>query len=388
MSTIDSHKGNTGSGFSPDDLVRYSRQLILPEVGIDGQRRLASASVLIIGAGGLGSPLGLYLAASGIGRIGIVDFDKVDVSNLHRQVMYDSSDIGKPKAEAARARLLSLNPGISVEVHNTRLTSDDALSILGRYDVIIDGTDNFPTRYLVNDACVLLHKPLVYGSIFRFEGQVSLFDSMQGPCYRCLYPSPPPPELVPNCAEGGVLGVLPGIIGSLQAIEAMKFILSVGDLLVGRLLLFDALAMSFRELKLKKNPECPICGTHPSIHTLIDYDAFCSGATSVRETVPVVSVEELKSKIDAGESLLLLDVREPFERELSSIGGVLIPLGELERRSAELDRSSQIIVYCRSGARSAKAAGILKAAGFSNVRNLAGGLQAWARKFDPAMRLH
>jgi sulfur-carrier protein adenylyltransferase/sulfurtransferase len=380
------------ANLSPDELLRYSRQLILPEIGIDGQRRLKSASVLLIGAGGLGSPLGLYLAAAGIGKLGIVDFDLVDATNLHRQVLYANSDVGRFKVDAARERMQRMNPGVKTAPHNIRLTSENALSILREYDVIVDGTDNFPTRYLVNDACVLLGKPLVYGSVFRFDGQVTVFNADAGPCYRCLYPTPPPPGLVPDCAEGGVLGVLPGIIGSLQAVETIKLILHAGDSLAGRLVLFDALSLSFREVKVRKDPACPVCGNHPTIHELIDYDQFCSGAVERAEAPSTddsrITVEELKSRLDRGDPVLLLDVREDVEREICSLGGHFIPLGKLSVLVNEIDSSKEIVVYCKSGARSAKAVEIIRRAGFPRVKNLVGGLDAWARRIDPSMPIY
>ena len=318
---------------SNDEVLRYSRHLIMPEVGIEGQKKLKAASVLIIGAGGLGSPLGMYLAAAGVGRLGIVDFDMVDVTNLQRQLLHSTRDIGRPKLDSARESIAGLNPYVDIETYETRLTSQNALEIIREYDVIVDGTDNFPTRYLVNDACVLLGKPNVYGSIFRFEGQVSVFDAKRGPCYRCLYPSPPPPGLVPSCAEGGVLGVLPGIIGSLQALEAIKLIIGQGELLVGRLVLFDALKLRFRELKLQKNPECPICGENPTVHELIDYEQFCGVAMPKPDSQDAkqdqITPEELKQRLDRGEKTFVLDVREPHEYQIVNLGGYLIPLNEL-----------------------------------------------------------
>lgn len=373
---------------SSEEILRYSRHLALPEVGMDGQRKLKDASVLLIGAGGLGSPLALYLAAAGVGRLGLVDFDVVDFSNLQRQVIHGTSDVGRPKLDSAKERIVDINPNVKVDTYETRLTSDNAMKILKPYDIVIDGTDNFPTRYLVNDACVLLGKPNVYGSIFRFEGQASVFWAAKGPCYRCLYPEPPPPGLVPNCAEGGVLGVLPGIIGLIQASEAIKLIIGKGDSLIGRLLLFDALGMKFREMKLKKDPACPMCGDHPTINELIDYETFCGA----REPEPAyndamtVTAKELKSELDRNVPLVLLDVREPHEVDICALpGSKLVPLGELEARLGELDRDSHIVAYCHAGGRSARAVKFLKASGFTKVRNLAGGILAWADDVDPSM---
>jgi molybdopterin/thiamine biosynthesis adenylyltransferase/rhodanese-related sulfurtransferase len=374
---------------SKEEIRRYSRHLIMPEVGMDGQRKLKSASVVLIGAGGLGSPLAMYLAAAGVGRIGIVDFDVVDSSNLQRQVAYSTADIGKPKLEAAKERILGINPNVHVDTYGTPLTSENALGILKDYDVIIDGTDNFPTRYLVNDASVLLGKPNVYGSIFRFEGQASVFYAKEGPCYRCLYPEPPPPGLVPSCAEGGVLGVLPGIVGTIQATEAIKLIVGQGDPLIGRLLLFDALTMKFRELKLRKNPACPVCGESPTIHELIDYEAFCgvepppTNGKSMRQWE--ITPEELKAKLDRKDDVFILDVREPHEVEISNIGGYLIPLGELPNRVNELDSSKEIVAYCHTGRRSQRAVDFLREAGFKKIKNLVGGIEAWSTRIDPSV---
>ena len=373
-----------------DEMLRYSRHLVLPEVGLEGQKKLKAASVLIIGAGGLGSPAGLYLAAAGVGKIGIVDFDVVDLTNLQRQILHSTKEVGRSKLASARERLADINPHINIELYETRLTSQNALDILKEYDVVVDGTDNFPTRYLVNDACVLLQKPYVYGSIFRFDGQVSVFDPQRGPCYRCLYPSPPPPGLVPNCAEGGVLGVLPGIIGSLQALEAMKLIISQGELLVGRLLLFDALKGVFRELKLRKNPECVICGEHPTIHQLIDYEQFCGGVDSQqmkgsRDEEYQITPQQLKTRLDAGEDIFILDVREPYEYQICNLGGYLIPLNDLPKRVHELDVSKEIIVHCKMGGRSGKAVEFLKQEGFTNIKNLVGGIDRWAEVIDTSM---
>jgi len=374
---------------SNEEILRYSRHLIMPEVGMQGQLKLKAAKVLLIGTGGLGAPLGLYLAAAGVGRLGLVDFDTVDFTNLQRQIMFGTSDVGRPKSVAATERLRSLNPDITIQSYDTHLTSENALDLLRDYDVIVDGTDNFPTRYLVNDASVLLGKPNVYGSIFRFDGQVSVFGAPGGPCYRCVYPEPPPPGLVPSCAEGGVLGVLPGIVGCIQAMEAIKLILGVGDPLIGRLLLFDALGMKFRELKLRKNPDCPVCGTHPTVTKLIDYVQFCGirgeEAPAPQSTVPDITPRELKARLDRGEDLYVLDVREPHEYQICNIGGHLIPLGDLPKRVSELDSSKEIVAHCRSGKRSAEAAEFLRKAGFRKLLNLKGGILAWADEVDPSM---
>jgi len=372
-----------------DDLARYSRHLILPEVGILGQRKLKAARVLCVGTGGLGSPLALYLAAAGVGTLGLVDFDVVDASNLQRQIIHSTADIGRKKLDSAEEKLKALNPDLNVEKHDTLLSSANALDILKDYDVVADGTDNFPTRYLVNDACVLLGKPNAYGSIFRFEGQASVFATKDGPCYRCLYPEPPPPGLVPSCAEGGVLGILPGLIGVIQATETIKLILGIGEPLIGRLLLVDALKMRFRELKLRKNPECPVCGTHPTVTQLIDYQQFCGLESesdvqrAVKNGIPQLSVKELKRRMDAGESLFILDVREPFEYRIANIGGKLIPQNEVPERIGEIDRNQEIIVQCKSGGRSQRIAEFLKQSGFPNVANLAGGILAWSDEVDP-----
>src|SRR5271169_6583698 len=371
------------------EIERYSRHLIMPEVGMDGQLKLKQAKVLCIGTGGLGAPLGLYLAAAGVGRIGLVDFDRVDDSNLQRQVLFSTKDVGRPKIEAAADRLRGLNPDIQIDTFDTHLSSDNALDILKDYDIIVDGTDNFPTRYLVNDASVLLGKPNVYGSIFRFEGQVTVFGYPDGPCYRCLYPEPPPPGLVPSCAEGGVLGVLPGIVGSIQAAETLKLILGKGEPLIGRLLLFDALGMRFRELKLRKNPECPVCGDNPTVTKLIDYVEFCGvrgeEAPAPASTVPEITPRELKARLDRGDDLYVLDVREPHEYQICNIGGHLIPLGDLSRRVNELDSSREIVAHCRSGKRSAEAAEFLRKAGFKKLWNLKGGILAWSDEVDPTV---
>ena len=377
------------SALSKEEVLRYSRHLIMPEVGMEGQLKLKQSKVLCIGTGGLGAPLGLYLAAAGVGRIGLVDFDSVDFTNLQRQVLFDTNDVGRPKIEAAAERLRNLNPEIRIDTFETRLTSENALDILKDYDIVVDGTDNFPTRYLVNDACVLLGKPNVYGSIFRFEGQITVFGYPGGPCYRCLYPEPPPPGLVPSCAEGGVLGVLPGIVGTIQAAETLKLILGKGEPLVGRLLLFDALAMGFRELKLRKNPECPVCGEQPTVSRLIDYAEFCGvrgeeAATTVTN-VPEITPRELKTRLDRGDDIFILDVREPHEYQICNLGGRLIPLGELPRRAAELDSSREIVAHCRSGKRSADAVEFLRQAGFRKIWNLKGGILAWSDEVDPSV---
>ncbi len=372
-----------------EEVQRYSRHLIMPEVGMEGQRKLKAGSVVCVGAGGLGSPAAMYLAAAGIGTLGIIDFDTVDASNLHRQIIYGTTDVGRRKLEASSERIASLNPGVRVVEHEVALTSKNALDILRDYDVVLDGTDNFQTRYLVNDACVLLGKPNAYGSIFRFDGQASVFAVKGGPCYRCLYPEPPPPGLVPSCAEGGVLGVLPGIIGIIQATEAIKLILGAGQPLVGRLLLYDALQMRFRELKLRRDPDCPVCGDHPTIKALVDYDAFCGitppQAQSAASGVPEVTAEELKKQLDRGENVFVLDVREPNEYQICKIAGSkLIPLGELPQRVAELDRDREMVVHCKMGGRSAKAVALLQERGFTRVRNLKGGILAWIDRVDPS----
>ncbi len=376
---------------SNQEILRYSRHLILPEVGLEGQRKLKGASVLMVGTGGLGAPLGLYLAAAGIGRIGIVDFDVVDETNLQRQVIHGSKDIGRPKIDSASEKMLDINPRLRIDKYETALTSANALEILSDYDVVVDGTDNFPTRYLVNDACVLLGKPNVYGSIFRFEGQVTVFNHEGGPCYRCLYPEPPPPGLVPSCAEGGVLGILPAVIGSIQATEAVKIILGKGESLSGRLLLYDALSMRFRELKLRRNPDCPVCGDHPTIRELIDYQEFCGIPQQAREEaeqerLPEMTPANLKARLDQGEKLFVLDVREPHEFEIASIpGSTLIPLGTLPQHVHELDSTADIVVHCKSGVRSGKAQRLLKEMGFSRVTNLNGGILRWSDEVDPAV---
>jgi molybdopterin/thiamine biosynthesis adenylyltransferase/rhodanese-related sulfurtransferase len=390
---------------SNDEIARYSRHLILPEVGMEGQQKLKAAKVLCVGTGGLGAPLALYLAAAGVGTIGLVDFDIVDDSNLQRQIIHSTATVGMLKVDSAEIMLKGLNPAVNVVKHNTMLTSANALDILKDYDVIADGTDNFQTRYLVNDACVILKKPNAYASIFRFEGQASVFGTEQGPCYRCLYPEPPPPGLVPSCAEGGVLGILPGLLGVIQATETIKLILGIGEPLIGRLLLVDALGMSFRTLKLRKNPDCPVCGTNPTITELIDYDQFCGiappseagplevardkavGDLPVVDGIPQISVQDLKRKLDAKEDVFVLDVREPHEYQIVNLGAPLIPVGDIERRASELadKKNSEIVVHCKSGARSQRAAVALKQAGFTNVWNLTGGILAWADKIDPSL---
>ncbi len=390
---------------SNDEISRYSRHLILPEVGMEGQQKLKAAKVLCVGTGGLGAPLALYLAAAGVGTIGLVDFDTVDASNLQRQIIHSTATVGKLKVDSAEIMLKGLNPYLNVVKHNTMLTSANALEIFKDYDIIADGTDNFQTRYLVNDACVLLGKPNAYGSIFRFEGQASVFATEEGPCYRCLYPEPPPPGLVPSCAEGGVLGILPGLVGVIQATEVIKLVLGIGESLAGRLLLVDALTMKFRTLKLRKNRDCPVCGTHPTVTTLIDYDQFCgiekpksAGPLEVAQNqavadapvvdgIPQISVQELKRRLDEKEDVFVLDVREHYEVPIASLGAPLIPLGELPKRLDELapHQDREIVIHCRSGARSQKAALILKNAGFPHVENLAGGILAWADKIDPTL---
>lgn len=372
-----------------EEILRYSRHLIMPEVGMEGQLKLKAAKVLCIGTGGLGAPLGLYLTAAGVGHIGLVDFDVVDFTNLQRQVTFGTSDVGKPKTEAARARLHNLNPDVEITTYETKLTSQNALDLFKDYDIIVDGTDNFPTRYLVNDACVLLGKPNVYGSIFRFEGQVTVFGTPDGPCYRCLYPEPPPPGLVPSCAEGGVLGVLPGIVGSLQALETIKLIIGRGHSLAGRLVLFDALSLKFRELRLRKNHHCPMCGTHRSIRELIDYNEFCGirGEEELESDlqVPEITARDLKEKLDHGEDIFILDVREPHEYQICNLKGHLIPVGELPRRVHELDSARDIVVHCKSGKRSAQAVDFLRQAGFRKVYNLHGGILSWSTQVDPSV---
>ena len=384
-------RAGAGADLSPDEIKRYSRHLIMPEVGMDGQRKLKAGSVLCIGAGGLGSPAAMYLAAAGIGRIGIVDFDVVDFSNLQRQLLHGTPDVGRSKLASAKDRLFALNPHVQIDTYETSLSSENALKLFEPYDVILDGTDNFPTRYLVNDACVLTGKPNAYGSIFRFEGQASVFGAKDGPCYRCLYPEPPPPGLVPSCAEGGVLGVLPGIIGVIQATETIKLILGIGEPLIGRFLVYDALRMRFRELKLRKDPECPVCGTNPTVTRLIDYEQFCGirpepdvqSAGTAHEWE--ITATELKRRLDEGENLVVLDVREPNEYQINRIpGSTLIPLGELPRRYQELDRSREIVTQCKVGARSARAMEFLQTVGFTKVKNLRGGILEWIDAVDPS----
>jgi molybdopterin/thiamine biosynthesis adenylyltransferase/rhodanese-related sulfurtransferase/molybdopterin converting factor small subunit len=372
-----------------EEVLRYSRHLIMPEVGMEGQLKLKQAKVLLIGTGGLGAPLGLYLAAAGVGTIGLVDFDVVDFTNLQRQVIHGTKDVGRPKLDSAADRMRDINPHINIVKHNAMLSSENALEILKDYDIIADGTDNFPTRYLVNDACVLLGKPNVYGSIFRFEGQCTVFAYPGGPCYRCLYPEPPPPGLVPSCAEGGVLGILPGLVGTMQATETVKLILGKGQPLVGRLVLFDALAMRFRELKIRKNPDCPVCGEHRTIHHLIDYQEFCGIPHHEPPPAPglkewEIDPVEVKAKMDRHEPFVLIDVREPHEYQICSIpGSRLIPLGELPKRVHELNSADEIVAHCKSGMRSAKAVDFLRKAGFKKAKNMVGGILAWSDKVDP-----
>jgi sulfur-carrier protein adenylyltransferase/sulfurtransferase len=374
---------------SNEEVLRYSRHLIMPEVGMEGQQKLKAARVLCIGTGGLGSPLALYLAAAGVGTLGLVDFDVVDFTNLQRQVIHFTSDVGKPKLESAKQKIAAINPFVNVKAFNTRLTSENALQLFADFDIIVDGTDNFPTRFLVNDACVFTGKPNVYGSIFRFEGQASVFAAKDGPCYRCLYPEPPPPGLVPSCAEGGVLGILPGLVGLIQATEAIKLILGTGDPLIGRLLLVDALGMKFRELKLRKNPDCVVCGSHPTVTKLIDYEEFCGLRGQEKPVnqsgVPEITVEELKRRLDAKEDFVLVDVREPHEYKICNLNGNLIPLGEIPRRVNELDPAKEMVIHCHHGGRSARAVAFLRQAGFTKVSNLAGGIHAWADRIDPKM---
>ena len=382
---------------SHEEVKRYSRHLIMPEVGMDGQKKLKAASVLLIGAGGLGSPLAMYLAAAGIGRIGLVDYDVVDYTNLQRQIIHGTKDVGRPKLDSAKERILDINPHVHVDTYEVPLTSANALEIFEPYDIIIDGTDNFPTRYLTNDACVLLGKPNVYGSIFRFEGQASVFYAEEGPCYRCLFPEPPPPGLVPSCAEGGVLGILPGTIGAIQATEAVKLILGAGESLVGRLLLYDALNMSFEQVRLRKNPNCPVCGENPTVTQLIDYEQFCGMPAHDRslyqtsangDAVPGITPQELKARLAAGEDLFILDVREPHEWDISNLahlGAVLIPKGDVVNRMGELDTAREVIVHCRTGARSADVIRQLQQHGFKKMRNLEGGINRWAEEVEPSL---
>ena len=382
----------TQANLSKEELARYARHLILPEVGLEGQKKLKATSILLIGTGGLGSPLGMYLAAAGIGRIGLVDYDVVDFSNLQRQVIHGTKDVGRLKVESAKESISDINPFVEVDTYNTGLTSENAMDIVAKYDIIIDGTDNFPTRYLVNDACVLLGKPNVYGSIFRFEGQSSVFWADKGPCYRCLYPEPPPPGMVPSCAEGGVLGILPGIVGLIQANEAVKLILGQGSPLIGRLLLFNALDMKFRELKLKKDPSCPVCGENPTVTALIDYQEFCgvpktdAPATEEALAPDEITPAQVKARMARNEDFTLIDVREPFEWDIAHIDGArLIPLGQIEQRIDELDPDADIVLHCKMGGRSAKAQDILYASGFTNVKNMVGGITRWADEVDPSL---
>jgi adenylyltransferase/sulfurtransferase len=394
LSEVKPDIAKSDSTLSNDEILRYSRHLIMPEVGMEGQQKLKAAKVLCIGAGGLGSPLALYLGAAGVGTLGIVDFDVVDYTNLQRQIIHTTADVGRKKLDSAADKLKAINPFLNLRTFDTKLSSANALELFREFDIVADGTDNFPTRYLVNDACVLTGKPNVYGSIFRFEGQASVFATEDGPCYRCLYPEPPPPGLVPSCAEGGVLGILPGLVGVIQATETIKLILGQGDPLVGRLLLVDALGMKFRELKLRKNPDCPACGTHRTITKLIDYDQFC-GIRGVEaapaaqgtsgEKMAEISVEELKKKIDNKEDVFILDVREPHEYQICNLNGHLIPLGDLPKRVGELDSSREIVAHCKMGGRSAKAVAFLQQAGFKKVSNLTGGITAWAERVDPKM---
>jgi adenylyltransferase/sulfurtransferase len=378
---------STNTTLSNEELQRYSRHLILPEVGPEGQLKLKNAKVLLVGTGGLGAPMALYLSAAGVGTLGLVDFDVVDRSNLQRQVIHGTGDIGRKKIDSAAASIAEINPNVRVVKHEVALSSENALDIVKDYDIVADGTDNFPTRYLVNDACVLLHKPNVYGSIFRFEGQASVFATEDGPCYRCLYPDPPPPGLVPSCAEGGVLGILPGVIGLIQATEVVKLILGQGEPLTGRLLLYDALAMRFRELKLRKNPECPVCGLHPTVTKLIDYHQFC-GVPKQTEALKVatgdISPIDVKARLDRGDDFQLIDVREVFEHQICNIPQAkLIPLGELPKRLNEIDPSRDVVVHCKMGGRSSKAADLLRANGYTKVLNMTGGILAWSDKVDP-----
>jgi len=379
---------------SHEEILRYSRHLLIPEVGLEGQKKLKAASVLVIGTGGLGSPVALYLAAAGVGRIGLVDYDVVDFSNLQRQVIHGTSGIGALKVESARARMLDLNPDIQVDVYNEPFTSANALRIAAGYDVLIDGTDNFPTRYLTNDVCVLLGKPNVYGSIFRFDGQLSVFYAKEGPCYRCLFPEPPPPGLVPSCAEGGVLGVLPGTIGTLQATEALKLILGIGEPLIGKLMLYNALDMSFEFVKLRKNPSCKVCSPEPEITELIDYEAFCGVPGHDHDEGSAgegwdITAPELAQRLQGSNHVRLLDVREPHELEISRLPGAdLIPLGQLAARLSELDSAQDMVVFCKAGTRSARALELLVSAGFRKVKNLQGGINAWARQVDPSMPIY
>ena len=388
LSDFKSAEAKPEAVLSNDEILRYSRHLIMPEVGMQGQQKLKAAKVLCIGAGGLGSPLSLYLTAAGVGTLGIVDFDVVDYTNLQRQIIHTTNDVGRKKLDSAAEKLKAINPFLNLQTFETKLTSANALDLFREFDIVADGTDNFPTRYLVNDACVLTGKPNVYGSIFRFEGQASVFATEDGPCYRCLYPEPPPPGLVPSCAEGGVLGILPGLVGVIQATETIKLILGAGESLAGRLLLVDSLAMKFRELKLRKNPDCPVCGKNPTITKLIDYEEFC-GMRGQEEPagndIPSISVEDLKKKMDAKADIFILDVREPHEYQICNLKGYLIPVGDLPKRVNELDSSREIIAHCKMGGRSAKAVNFLRRSGFKKVYNLTGGITAWAEKVDTKM---
>lgn len=374
------------SKLSQEELIRYSRHISLPEVGVDGQKRLKAASILLVGTGGLGSPLAMYLSAAGVGHLGLVDFDVVDASNLHRQLIHGTKDVGRPKTESAAESIGDINPHVKVTTYETALTSDNAMDIIADYDLVIDGTDNFPTRYLVNDACVLSGKPNVYGSIYRFEGQASVFATKDGPCYRCLFPQPPPPGAVPSCAEGGVIGVLPGIVGLIQANEAIKLLLGKGDPLIGRLLLFDALAMKFRDVKLKRDPKCPVCGDTPSVTELIDYKEFCgvpNEATNEGDNPLEISVAETKARLDNGDDFILIDVREAHEYEIAKIeGAILIPLSEFEDGIKKIDKSADIVVHCKMGGRSAQAQGWMLQNGFENVLNMTGGITSWSAEID------
>jgi len=394
MATTLEHPAAALPQLSNEEIARYSRHLILPEVGLEGQQKLKAAKVLCVGTGGLGAPLTFYLAAAGVGTLGLVDFDVVDESNLHRQIIHFTSDVGRPKIESAADKLKAINPYVNIVKHETMLTSANALDIIRDYDIVADGTDNFPTRYLVNDACVLSgNKPNAYASIFRFEGQASVFAAEDGPCYRCLYPEPPPPGLVPSCAEGGVLGILPGLLGVIQATEVIKLILGKGDPLIGRLLLVDSLNMGFRELKLRKNPDCPVCGKNPTVTRLIDYNQFCGitpepkadsvNGTPVQNGIPQISAVELKKRLDNQDDIFVLDVREPHEYQIANLGAKLIPLGDLPARAGELDKNAEIIVHCKSGGRSQKASEFLVQNGFKKVWNLAGGITAWSNDVDP-----
>ena len=379
---------------SHDEIHRYSRHLLIPDVGLEGQKRLKASSVLVVGTGGLGSPVALYLAAAGVGRIGLVDYDVVDFSNLQRQIIHGESRLGDLKVESARDRMLDLNPEIQVDIHNQIFTSENAFEIADAYDIIIDGTDNFPTRYLVNDLCVLTGKTNIYGSIFRFDGQASVFDAQNGPCYGCLFPEPPPPGLVPSCAEGGVLGVLPGTIGSIQATEALKVLLGIGEPLIGKLLLYDALDMSFQTVKLQKNPDCKVCGTNPEVTELIDYEAFCGVPAHDHDEGSAgqgwdITPKELHEKLENGEKIRLIDVREPHELEISELDQAeLIPLGQLASHLSDLDSANQFVLFCKSGTRSTRALEILGSAGFKKIKNLKGGINAWAREIDPDLPIY